>query len=541
MVPSELTVSIKKSPQIEAAYTRTDSREIDLRVDLRRGVTVTPESAPASAEPLYRDTPLPFDRSGYRPPREELPQRLREMRRLYAYGTPSPDAKAERFLAQGKFMEDYTDDAPFPGDFVCYFPTYQDLSARKLRGYFSWRSRVRRGVFEPIPASAAYLYLYELLNGIGADSPEDSLRKLKAFETGYLDAGLGSPDIRRNLRRWMLEFAVVREVPPEIGRQFADPETLETDLALAALRRPTEHSDEEVFAALCRLGGKKLSQSPVLAGDAGRGMGLFSEAWRRAAAGFRAGGKDLFYLCFGAPVVRHWFPLSNAVFCWQRPAGYLEYRLDECRVYRCRAGVWQAEAYERSAFDRNRLRGFLHEAELRLRRYLKTGRSLGADPANAWAGPFIDAAIEADRQAVLAAARPKIEIDLTDLDRIRQDAQTTRDSLLIEEERIDPEERMDPEKPSADSAERPEPVSESCAAGIPLDGLQLLILRTLLEGGAPEEILSKNRLMPSVIADGINEVLFDELGDVAVVCEEERLSLVEDYRADIAKLFGGAP
>ena len=45
--------------------------------------------------------------------------------------------------------------------------------------------------------------------------------------------------------------------------------------------------------------------------------------------------------------------------------------------------------------------------------------------------------------------------------------------------------------------------------------------------------------MPSVAADAINEVLYDELGDVAVLCEDDTLSLVEDYEEDILQLLGG--
>ena len=106
------------------------------------------------------------------------------MRRLFAYGRETVEGRAGNFYRQAVFMRDYEDDCPWPGgDFVRYFPTYHDLTTQQLRGYFTWRAGVRRGEFRPIPASAAYLYLYELLNGVGADSPEDVLNKLLAFET----------------------------------------------------------------------------------------------------------------------------------------------------------------------------------------------------------------------------------------------------------------------------------------------------------------------------------------------------------------------
>ena len=116
-------------------------------------------------------------------------------------------------------MEDYEDDAPWNGEFQHYFPTYHDLNIRQLRGYFTWRTHVRKGNFQPTSASIAYIYIYELLNGIGTKSPEDTLQKMLAFEAGFLDSGVGDQRMRGNLRRWMLEYAVLYHIPPDQARQ----------------------------------------------------------------------------------------------------------------------------------------------------------------------------------------------------------------------------------------------------------------------------------------------------------------------------------
>ena len=44
--------------------------------------------------------------------------------------------------------------------------------------------------------------------------------------------------------------------------------------------------------------------------------------------------------------------------------------------------------------------------------------------------------------------------------------------------------------------------------------------------------------MPSMVADAINEAMFDEIGDTVLSCEDDVLSLVDDYRDDIAQLIG---
>ncbi len=51
--------------------------------------------------------------------------------------------------------------------------------------------------------------------------------------------------------------------------------------------------------------------------------------------------------------------------------------------------------------------------------------------------------------------------------------------------------------------------------------------------------LAEQRRMPTVEADAINEALFDEIGDSALECDGDEISLVEDYREDVLRILGG--
>jgi hypothetical protein len=97
-----------------------------------------------------------------------IPPRILDMMKLYEYGSSSFEHKCRNFFRQGKFMEDYEDDYIWNGELRRYFTTYHDLNLNQLRGFFGWRTRVRRGEFRRITTSLAYMYIYELLNGIGA-------------------------------------------------------------------------------------------------------------------------------------------------------------------------------------------------------------------------------------------------------------------------------------------------------------------------------------------------------------------------------------
>ena len=495
-------------------------------------------------------------------------------------------------------MRDYEDDVRWDGEYVCFFPVYQDLTLKQLRGFFSWRTHIRRGDYQRIATPAAYIYIFELLNGIGTSSPEESLRRMMDFEKHYPDCVNGAGRLRQNLRRWMKEFAIVKGLPAQMVLELEEPETVRWENALALLRSPQSCPDEALWAGILYFAGNRLERSPVLAHE--RGKHLFCEAWRAAAAREPEQGRDVFTLCFGLPAVRSWTPFSNAVYYWKETPEDTDYKLNECRTYRCRSGLWTREIYEKPAFDRIRFTGFLRETDLRLRRYLKTGRYLKEKQEDAWADPYIGQVIEADRLAGIEAAREKITIDLSGLAKIRQDADLTRDRLLYGEGAdaelpVLPAGRQEPqaaeevpgsgqqsitisawqegfsaaeEAPGSgrqditisewqEDSPAAEEVSGSCPRDItlpawqedtpaaeqdscpelPLDAVQRQLLRALLRGEPVQEILRDAHLFPSLAADSINEALFDLIGDTALSCEDDVLSVTEDYREDLEKLL----
>ncbi|MBO7364252.1 MAG: hypothetical protein J6U26_02855, partial [Lachnospiraceae bacterium] len=74
---------------------------------------------------------------------------------------------------------------------------------------------------------------------------------------------------------------------------------------------------------------------------------------------------------------------------------------------------------------------------------------------------------------------------------------------------------------------------------LPLDDVLIRVLCTLLKGGDPGPLLKAHHILPSIAADTVNEALFDEIGDNAVLCGEDGLSLEEDYTSDLELLLGG--
>ena len=444
------------------------------------------------------------------------------MMQLYEYGTSSFEMKCSNFYRQGKFMEDYEDNAPWNGEFSRYFTTYHDLNLHLLRGYFSWRTLVRRGEYRRITTSLAYMYLYELLNGIGTKTPQESFDKMKAFEAGYLDSGIGDPAMRENLHKWMKEFAILNGAPLETVMSFMDPVLLARDHSLEILKMPQDHTDEEICIALNALTGGKIEKSPVYIKDAERGAHLFAAVWRYMTIHCREDERDLFTACFGKRKSYQWRPLANAVYYDRTERKDTVYVINACRRYVYSNDSWKEERYDELFFDKYRVHAVVHETDRQLRRYLKAGHYLREKQGEEWIRPYVEAVIRQDQEEIAEAAKPRITIDLSGLDKIRRDALTTRDSLLTEEEQM----------------EAVEPVTIDI--DIPaLDDLQAQILLSVMRGEPVAELLRNNHLMASVVADAINEALYDEIGDSVLICDGEDMELVEDYREDLEFILGG--
>ena len=282
---------------------------------------------------------------------------------------------------------------------------------------------------------------------------------------------------------------------------------------------------------------------------------MFAETWRVASKERRHGDKSFFTECFGACRGVRWFPLGGAPYYERRTPKPTTYELNDCRKYVFMDGVWKVYSYQTSCFNKKTFDDFLRETDRRLRLYLKTGRPLQKRAERAWAAPWVEAVVEADRQTKLDAARPRVVIRFDDLEQIRRDALATQDSLLTDEDRQE-QARAVEDAESADVGNEASPTSEivapvegrvvepgeeaaSAESLVPLDDDQRQTLCALLRGESVRATIAAKHTTPEIVADALNEALYDELGDSAVECDGEEIYLVEDYRDDIVRILGG--
>ena len=159
------------------------------------------------------------------------------------------------FIKQGKLLAGYEDDYVYDRRVTHYFPTYQSLTNPELRGYFSWRTKLRRGNLQKTSLTYAFLYIYELLNQIGVADPMDGYRKLTEFRDAYgaLDDG-----ILPYLNLWLMDYVVYYNLDAGL---LADTPQVRFNRGIAVLDSIQSRGDEEVIRAVKQLSPKWLERS----------------------------------------------------------------------------------------------------------------------------------------------------------------------------------------------------------------------------------------------------------------------------------------
>mgnify|MGYP004457886323 FL=1 len=415
-----------------------------------------------------------------------LPDQYRKMREISRWqddpkgGAGRWLSEAELFYRQGLLVADFEDDCPYNGTFKSYFPTYNAMSDRQLRGYFTWRARVRRGNIEETSTSFAFLYLYELICGIGVDDPLDGFDKIKAFWDAYRAF---EPGIDRFARVWLQDYAVFHGLDPKL---LHDSKTVAFDNALIELRRavrdlvpasapsaqapkrrkaseptlplpPDEAREERLMAAINALSTYNLNNSRLDRSHHRDLRHVACAVYVRMARYYDTHRKTgIVASLFGEETAMPYTMFASAVFFAPERHEDCEYRLDPIHIYRCQNGFWECMRIHGSRQKSSKLGEMMRACDQRLRLALDPAHPLKEEKAPKYLAKIIDDEIVAWLSWDAAHQPVKIDIDLSQLGHIRSAAAQTREALLIDEEReddaLEDAEEVDSGQPEAEPA-----------------------------------------------------------------------------------------
>ena len=462
-----------------------------------------------------------------------IPEQIRQMRAL----ARRPEARSwsdERlFVEQARLMADYKDDCPYEGTFSTYFPTYDAMTDRQLRGYFTWRTRVREGTIEQTSASFAYVYLYELINGIGVEPGEPAFHAIESFWQAYRAF---EPATDRYVHPWLIDYVVYHDLDPALAVPYANSEhdravealaqaerhALETAPAKRSRREPRTYgtdpaADSALMAALDALSTYRIRESRLYRDDPDALTAVTCAAFAQLARYYHANRtQGLTENLFGTRSPMPHLMFASAVFYPSGKHPDCVYELSETRRYECRNGIWTCDAFHDGGSRSAKLGQILRAVDRQLRMALDHPHPLKEHGDPKYLVKIIDREAHDYLDWRQSRAPRRIEIDLSKLAGIRSNAAMTREALLVDEEReeeiVTPEPRQEVKKDRS----------------LNLTPSELSFVRTLLEGGKPEP----NDI--NLLIDSINEKLYDLVGDTVVEFNDLGAPvLIEDYLEDV--------
>lgn len=474
------------------------------------------------SDKLYRDEPILMtasQMSNYTPPI------YRKMRDIAHQNPLASDAKI--FYLQAKMMEAHTDHYEYEISFLRYYPTYHMMSDAQLRAYFSWRTQVRQGNIRKTNLSFAYIYIYELLNGIGVENAEDGFLKLLEFRNIYLKL---DSHINVYLDRWLKDYCIYYNLPTSFLNMM--PENAADDF-ISSLINCDSTADDEVFNSLQHISDYNFTAS--------RFFKLHSEDCRTVVADV-VRELNRYYRTNSTFSKREYFfgtisegkrPLFSGSVFYEKPKedGY-SYNLNNAEKYEYRNRQWYFSKFMCFSGRAQKAGAVLRTIDSRMRSAFNFKHPLkqGIIPPE-WEA-IIDKCIDNYLIKKRFESAVKIEFDLSCLQNIRFDAIETQKSLLI----IQGDECEMLAEPTCRVDEQAS--EEVCENKNVLSKMYVEFLRCLINGEDYTDLLRQNNTTISIICDAINDVLFDEFSDAVIDFDGELPTVISDYKNDLKGYLG---
>lgn len=463
-------------------------------------------------------------------------RKIKEMRDIekkvnesYTNGT-----EGRLFYEQAKFMEDYEDDYQFTGVCDRYYPTYHALSDTQLRGYFSWRTKVRKGVCEKTEIAFAFLYIYELLNNIGVKSPKEGFDKLISFWSKYRELDY---TIDRYFGIWLKDYIIYYDLDPAL---LLVVNKEEPSFILEKLYNYTDYSPKEICAALSYFSNYNLLKSAFYKKYSTDVEAVVYKVYSELTEYYKKNRKrPLFNRFFGIANTSSYYMFSWAVFYKKDKTDRIKV-INTCESYSMSLGYWQCTYYPKTG-KKNKVIGELLKTiddtmrdvynfkhPLTLEKTTKLNTDLIKKVVNNYYlenKPMLDFAKKGKKKANEEdSARAPITIDISKFNEIRLAAEIIQDKLLIEKDK--PEPTLEPV-----SEVKKEVVQQPESDNKFLDSIETAIVLAILESDLLKlnNLLRTNGLMLSVVIDSINEKLFDTIGDMVIELDGDVPIIIEDY------------
>jgi len=458
---------------------------------------------------------------------DPIRDRFMAMRRIF-YDNPYSRNDAELFYKQMKFMEDYEDDYPGDEPFSMYYPNYQYMSYEQLRTYFTWRTNARHGRFSQTSISYIFVYIYELLANIGVKSPTEGLvRLMTIWQTMKEEA----PVLDKYFLIWLKDYHVYYDLD---FKGFVDEHNFMTSYPENFIFDATPDNCLYLWNTISFYDIKK---SPFCKK---KNQELMVASFFAVIQAIEAEIDLRVMLTHETQMSVPWRPFSHALFYPWLEQPNRKTILPGGEVYYCKDNIWTADI---TIYQNRRkfIAGYMIKKTEEVLRVVvghkgrfsalndRTFRSFFGFKEKGFTRHRIDDVIaKTVEDYYQSTKRTVVTVDTTNLDRIRIEAQSTQDLLVV------PENTEIQPSPVGVVSSRPQPaetveIQEDPWANLKntLTPTEIEVLQILLHdstGFVP--FANSHSIMPEALLDSINEKSTDHMGDSIL---DEDFVIYEDY------------
>jgi len=451
---------------------------------------------------------------------------------------PNEWSNAKLFYRQGKFMEGFADDYEKNVHLSMYLPTYQRLGYEQLRTYFTWRTKVRQGHFpQDISLTYIFLYIYELLNGIGVDQPAEGLDKLITLLFAYKESFTA---IAKRIPQWIKDYFVYYPLPFTL-KEFIEKSKLEDLFSEVYL---FDFEQKITLGNWLNISNYNITDTEFYQ-EHHEIMNIVFTKTMKALYQYSAEKgvniADIFYL---KTDIDNWRPFSGAVFYPQQRGEDKEVKISPTNVYTLRNGLWRTTMFIPFKNTGDLVAFFVKFVEIKLRAGMKQKRlpAVGVRRQESTASRFYELGLDFDLFCKTAEAiinktysdyiRQKnqivVNVERKNLNRIREEAEETQEKLIVEE------------LPEVIMPTQTTPIVAPIAAKSPWAAFKSMLieeeLNALKNPTDANNFCIQNGLMLEILADSINEKAMDTIGD-NILEVTDGLEIYDEYKQDVMELL----
>lgn len=115
-------------------------------------------------------------------------------------------SREQQFVQKARELAWHVEEAADFTPFKSYWPTYDQMTRDQSRWYFYWREEVRSGCYPDTDLSYLFVYIYELIHGVGWSDPMQGYELLSHVWEAYR---VRYPKLDTYLREWLYDFMIV--------------------------------------------------------------------------------------------------------------------------------------------------------------------------------------------------------------------------------------------------------------------------------------------------------------------------------------------